>query len=182
MKKELVSLVQMAGTALEIEDQNIRNAVSNNKKAYLNEDGGILRIKNEGFYHYIILRSLFGNYPYAAFTQHNSRELVLKQAGSSQDPFAVVEMKHWLESKDSTAVTELAEDIEKLRHADAENKLMLLFISNPVEELSRNIQYLSDNLESIFKGKDDFWSTYRFSTVDRSGSKMEFWVGGYQIV
>lgn len=172
----------MAGTALENEDKNIRAAVNSNKRAYANEDGGILRIKNEGFYHYIILRSLFRHYPFAVFTKQNTHDLILNHPGATQDPFAVVEMKHWMKTGETSSIRELKEDIEYLRAEDAENRLMMLFANNPKQDLETNIEFLSDKLSTEAKVKDDFWSSYRFSTVDREGKEMEFWIGGYQVV
>lgn len=182
MKEELATLVQMAGTALENEDKNIRAAVNSNKKAYENEDGGILRIENESFYHYIVLRSLFRHYPFAVFTKQNTQDLILNHPGESQHPFAVVEMKHWIKTREASAVSDLKEDIEKLRAETAENKLMMLFVNNPKQEIETNIELLSDKLSATAEVKDDFWSSYRFSTVDREGKEMEFWIGGYQVI
>ncbi len=182
MKKEMVTLVEMAGSALENEDKNLRAAVNSNKRAYANEDGGLLRIKNEGFYHYIILRSLFRHYPYAVFTRQNTQDLVLNHPGATQDPFAVVEMKHWMETGEARAISELRDDLDTLRDKDAENKLMLLFVNNFKQDLKNNIDLLSDKLGAVAEVNDDFWTSYSFATVDREGREMEFWIGGYQVV
>jgi hypothetical protein len=177
MHPTLKQLINTAGMALEAEDRYMLGAVTANRIAYPGESGGILRINNERYYQFIVARALMSSIPYKVSVEVDSHDLLLEVPGTNKR-FAIVEMKRWMSEKGEREIPGIRRDLfEKLPAAKAALKLMLLFSANPLGQMPQQIAWLSERLNV----STERWVTYCFTTVDPTGSPVEYWAAGYQV-
>jgi hypothetical protein len=181
MHNELKRLINIAGAALEAEDQDIRKGVTANNIAYPGGNGGILRFIKERYYQFITARSLTSTCPYPVAVEEEFHDLVLKHPEPSTDWFAVVEMKLWMSEDGRQEITPICDDLDKLRKCDADHALMLLFSANPHGSTQKNLVWLSAELSKSTPIMAPLWEDYCFPTINRHGEAVEFWVAGYQV-
>jgi hypothetical protein len=118
-------LVNLSGSALQIEDCVLLTSVAKNQLVYPNENGGILRFNNERYYQFVIARALVAEIEYRVQIEVETHDLLL---GLPREPFAVVEMKRWMSSTGESEIPAILHDLhKKLPNAKAEIKLMMIF-------------------------------------------------------
>ncbi|KUM02749.1 hypothetical protein KIF53_15525 [Chromobacterium subtsugae] len=177
MHPDLARLVDIAGMALEAEDRQILGAVTANRVAYSGESGGLLRFNNERFYQFIVAKSLLSSMPYKVSVEVNSHDMVL-EVPDTGNHFAVVEMKRWMSPNGEQELPGIRKDIfQKLQNTTGAHKLMLLFSSNPRDQMREQMSWLLERLNL----PEDSFSSYCFSTYDQLGKAVEFWIAGIEI-
>lgn len=113
---DLQKLVSIAGHALEIEDHFIAGCVATNPDLY--GDGrpqGILRINNERYYQFLIIRSLMSGFPYRVEPERDTHDIALYADKEAKDYAALGELKRWMSSTGEVEIPALRRDIEKLK-------------------------------------------------------------------
>jgi len=174
-REELKRIIQIAGCALEREDKLLRNIVKENDRAYPKNKSGILRFKNERFYQYTVAKGLMEFYEYAIeLERKDNYDLIATDLDNSNK--LIVEMKKWMSSEGSSEIPFIKKDIEKLKNAEAELKILMIFSANPKDKTEENLEWF---LEEVINKKQDSYDYYIFPTIDPKGDSVDFWVGGF---
>ena len=186
MHKDLKRFIEIAGLALEKEDRQFRSDIKANQTGYPQQKGGILRIQNERYYQFIIVRALTSSYPYDAKVELNSHDLVLRHPDPPHYWFTVVEMKKWMTPQGQEEIPGIVDDINTLHSVSADHALLLIISVNPRGDIKINLPDLTDKINNHpssakIKLNYKYWEKHLFATENKKGDKVEFWVAGYEV-
>lgn len=171
-------IVEIGGRALEYEDRFIVGCTTVNKRLYDDElPGGLLRIANERYYHFVVARALMSNYRYRVSIEKKTYDFIVA-AGSDNEWLAVGEMKTWLSASGRPEIPRMKDDISKLRSSGMPAFFLVATCWPPEDkelELGRLIEALE--LEASHLVHD-----YCFRTIGwRSALERDFALLGFRV-
>lgn len=169
-------MIATAGVALETEDRYLLGCVAANKDVYEGDPGGLLRINNERYYQFIVARSLMSSSAYRVRVEVDTHDLVLEPAKTGMRS-AIIEMKRWMSGSGETELPGISADVQKLRRAVAQVKIMLIFSANPKGQMQKQLGWLTSRVGL----SEAVWKTYCFTTINRQGEMCDFWIAGCEV-
>ncbi len=166
-RSALRELVILGGLALQSEDCAIRGAVH-----HRGETGGLPLIENERHHQFIIWRAILPMW-HADLEKHDHTDIALK----CDNDMHYFELKNWTGVTGERQLPSIQSDIHKLQRW--QNRYMIITSINPRRHTDDNIRFL---LERI-KGLDDSRRVeFRFDTMGRESSEVEFWIAGWPVL
>lgn len=178
MKSELHSIVSLARDALKVEDTILQVAMGAKPALYGANPGGLLKIRNERYYQFVIARHLIGAQDRRVAVEVDQHDLVLFDASSRAYGIAI-EMKRWMSYGGDSEIKGIKRDIsEKLCRSKANSGLMMIFSANEPGQTQENIAYLS---KELCVEDASAWHVASFPTIDDASKAVEFWVAGLEV-
>lgn len=178
MSPDLKKIVALSAEALKIEDTFLLEAKAKQSPLYARDKGGVLAIRNERYYQFIVARYLMEKMTSRIGLEVDRHDIVVYPGASGEYDIAV-EMKRWMSHGGVTEIRGIRRDIEdKLARSRAPRRLMLLFSANAIGETKRNLKFLADQLD---RQDVDLWETSTFQTIDDRENDVEFWLAGFQV-
>lgn len=162
-------LVQIAGSALEIEDRYILGCLA----ARGDCGGGLLKNQNERYYQFTIWRQLMSRWD--AKTEVQKHDLVISCGNGER---AAIEIKRWFSANGKRELSGIQRDITKLGESKQCSQAFMMIISvNRPGGTDENLNYLQTKIPCLSR---DGAKLYKFPTHDGNMS-VEFWVGAWTI-
>ena len=178
MSPDLKKIVALSAEALKIEDTFLLEAKAKQGSLYERDQGGVLAIRNERYYQFIVARYLMEKMTSRIGLEVDRHDIVVYPDASGEYDIAV-EMKRWMSHGGVTEIRGIKRDIEeKLARSRASRRLMLLFSANAPGETTDNLKFLANQLE---RRDVSLWETSEFQTSDERGMPVEFWLAGFQV-
>jgi hypothetical protein len=178
----LCELVQIGGRALEHEDRFIAGCMLNNVELYGDsEPRGLLRIRNERYYQFVITRALMSNYRYCVEIEKNGHDFILSDC-YGRKPVAVGEMKTWFATNPTVELPSMQKDISNLRKSGYSSFLLVATFWPPAEaqELIRTLS-THLQLDDARRVKEYRFRTAAWNMNGETNKAREFALIGYEV-
>jgi hypothetical protein len=165
MLNTVEELVSLARFALEQEDRYILGcSIATGGK------GGILRIENERYFQFVVMRSLLSRFDVVA--ERSLHDLIILDHGSVS---VIIEMKCW--RNDRSEFDSFRADIKKLQAAKGSAAYMLMFWRDVASRLEQNLAYLKEHVKELGTVSE----VQNFTTKNANGDDAIFVVAGWQL-
>ncbi len=166
-RSALRELVILGGLALQSEDCAIRAAVHHRE-----ETGGLALIENERHHQFIIWRAILPVW-HADLEKHDNTDIAL----NCENEMHFFELKNWTGANGEKQLPSIQRDIYKLQKR--QNRYVIITSLNPRGHTDDNICFLLKRV----KGLDDSQRVeFRFDTMGRRNSELEFWIAGWPVL
>ena len=165
-RSTLRELVILGGFALQSEDCAIRAAVH-----HRGETGGLALVENERHHQFIIWRAILP-VCHADLEKHDNTDIAIKSDGEMH----YFELKNWTGTTGNRQIPSIQADIYKLQRR--QNRYVVVTSLNPRGQTDDNISYLLEKVRGL---DDSRREEFRFHTVGRNRSELEFWIAGWPV-
>lgn len=166
-RSALRELVILGGLALQSEDCAIRAAVH-----HRGETGGLALIENERHHQFIIWKAIVSVW-HADLEKHDNTDIALKCDGEMH----YFELKNWTGATGKRQIPSIQADIYKLQRR--QNRYVVVTSLNPRGQTDDNISFLLGKVRGL---EDSRREEFRFDTVGRNSSRLEFWIAGWPVL